>query len=818
MKRAREFKNIKSKIHHLKLKIWFNRQCLQHNVTPNYAKIRNNQPNSRSGTKAISIAEKTWVQFEIKDLYAQKEILNSKLLTSHLHLANSLKPEDWDVLSNEIHNDVLFITKHKRISLQKKLDNLVGKHQGTPDLAPKHKFNDRVTNLTNTVFTNKEMAQLNLGLKHNYNSTFNNATIKKLITEVESAVQHLPTNEQQIIKHEATDKIQQCVKKQREKQHTQNHNNNNTTSLKKIKEKIKDNNLIISKADKGNTVVIMNKTDYITKTEEFINNNNVTILNKDPTVKYNIQLKQALKDTHFILSNNEKFRLLNMNPRIPTLKSLPKIHKPNTPIRPIVNSRNAPTYHTAKFLHKHLSQHYTFINNRSVKNTKDIIKNLADIHLDANSKLVSFYLESMYSNIPILETIDLIGQNLSDNSTLSQIEIDETIRLLRLTLNQNYFIFNNVVYTQSDGLGMGSPLSGLLADIFVNNLENKLFSDEEIHDKITFWNRFVDDTLVIINSANTTMDDMLNIVNTLHPKLNFTAELEVNNALNFLDLTISRNDNTLKYNIFRKATTTSHTISNTSNHPGMHKRASFQHMIHRALTTPLSTSDYEQEIHTIKNIALENNFNIRLIDTMIQNIKRKLKTKLINTSNTNSENSKFAIFTYINQDIHKVTNILKKHNIRTAFRTDNKLNKHITNNILDKPDPLTMPGVYKLSCQAPDCGCSYVGQSGRCFKVRYREHTRALTGTNHSSFAEHMINNDHSFTTIEQDLTILHTHQKGRTLNSLEQIEIQIDLANSKSNLNEYGIMPKSILHSLLLTPREIVTTSQPVDTPTPDT
>lgn len=544
----------------------------------------------------------------------------------------------------------------------------------------------------------------------------------------------------------------------------------------------------------------MDKNEYISKTEEFINKNDITKLKKDPTEQYNKELKQALNNTQFILTKNEKYRLINMNPKAPIMKALPKIHKENIPIRPIINCRNAPTYNTSKFLHKHITSHYKFKHNRSIKNTNEIIKNLENTTLNSNARLISFDLENMYTSIPTRQTIQIIEDNLTENSTLSHIEIQETIILLSLTLKQNYFKFNDNFYSQQNGLGMGSPLSGLLADIFVNSIENTLFSTDNSNQNITFWNRYVDDTFAIIDSTKTNMEQTLNTLNNLHPKLKFTAEEENNNKLHFLDLTIERHTNHLTYTIFRKPTQTSHTINNMSNHPGSHKRAAFQSMINRALNTPLSATNFNTEVNTIKNIAQENNYSTDLIDSILRRTQRKRNT---GTHSTETEQtSKYALFTYINKDIYKVTNIFKRHNIKIAFKTDNKISNHIINNTIDTTDPLTEPGVYKLTCQEQNCTSTYIGQSGRNFQQRYKEHYKALAWNKYSAFAEHMYNENHSFTSINQDLQILHKQKKGRALNYYEQLEIQIEKSKNTENLNEHSTQPNSILNTIFTTPR----------------
>jgi len=80
---------------------------------------------------------------------------------------------------------------------------------------------------------------------------------------------------------------------------------------------------------------------------------------------------------------------------------------------------------------------------------------------------------------------------------------------------------------------------------------------------------------------------------------------------------------------------------------------------------------------------------------------------------------------------------------KTAFRTNNT----IQNLLLHKQqtsDTYSRSGVYKLTC--PDRGKAYVGQTGRRFATRFREHKKAIrTASRSSNFAIHLINHTHSF-------------------------------------------------------------------------
>jgi hypothetical protein len=99
------------------------------------------------------------------------------------------------------------------------------------------------------------------------------------------------------------------------------------------------------------------------------------------------------------------------------------------------------------------------------------------------------------------------------------------------------------------------------------------------------------------------MEQIRTELNSLHQCLIFKSTTEQNNAINYLDLTISRQNNSIDINIFRKPTTTDTTIHYTSNHSMEHKLAAFRYMINRSNNLPLKPEIKRQEENTIWHIA-----------------------------------------------------------------------------------------------------------------------------------------------------------------------------------------------------------------------
>ena len=103
------------------------------------------------------------------------------------------------------------------------------------------------------------------------------------------------------------------------------------------------------------------------------------------------------------------------------------------------------------------------------------------------------------TNIPLLETIEILKNNLIKTAILNQQQIDELISLLQIVLQQNYFTYGKMFFIQEDGLAMGSSLSGLLAEIYLNVYENKylLYNYNTLYKAIIPYTRYVDDLSLI---------------------------------------------------------------------------------------------------------------------------------------------------------------------------------------------------------------------------------------------------------------------------------------------------------------------------------
>ena len=558
------------------------------------------------------------------------------------------------------------------------------------------------------------------------------------------------------------------------------HKSNEYNVLATIKQKIDTENLIISKADKGNTVVIMNRETYDNKVEEFLKNDIFSILPRDPTPKFQQEVKSLVNSCESIFNRYSRTYLV-MNPISPRLYGLPKIHKPSTPIRPVVSYVNAPTQKVAKTLNNLFRSLTNFKPLYSVINSMDFISKVKNTPIPHNATLASFDVTSLFTNIPIPETIEIIKDILHQNKINPAIST-ELLSSFKLCVSQNYFKFNNKFYSQSQGVPMGSPLSPLLAEIFMNYFETQfLHSKIPLIKYIHSWYRYVDDVFCIWTGTHRQLHQLLHHLNSVYPTIQFTLEVEHNNSINFLDLTISKSQNNLVFDIYRKPTQTDSIIHATSQHPLSHKHAALHSLIYRLIKTPLSPSNYNKELNTIKQIAFNNGYSPSLVNNILENKIKKHTLSLIYPNIKIKDTLSYSKLLFTGQQSIEISKLISSSTqSKIAFYTQNSLAQSLTNKKYSI-EPLNKSGVYRLNCAS--CSKFYIGQTGRNFATRFREHHREIDKDDcKSSFADHLKSESH-FCNFNENFNILHSIHKSKKLDTLEFIEIKRALNTDSSNL-----------------------------------
>ena len=154
---------------------------------------------------------------------------------------------------------------------------------------------------------------------------------------------------------------------------------------------------------------------------------------------------------------------------------LPKFHKDNMPMHPIVSACGTAKYKTTKFITKIL-QNNCGKTSSFVKDSTDFIKKIKHLSINpAEEILVSFDISALFTSIPVPAALQVINSKIStctNFTNVCKIPTVKFIKLLEFTLTNCIFCFNKKFYKQLQGAAMGSPVSPIIANIYMEYFES----------------------------------------------------------------------------------------------------------------------------------------------------------------------------------------------------------------------------------------------------------------------------------------------------------------------------------------------------------
>ena len=239
----------------------------------------------------------------------------------------------------------------------------------------------------------------------------------------------------------------------------------------------KDKERVILTADTGVAMVIMDKEEYNSKAQESFATPAYKSLPRHPTNRIKTQLitklRRIKKD-----NNLDEGMYKAMYPTgcvLPKFYGLPKIHKTGNPLRPIVSSRGSVTYGVANVFSKVLrplvgkSPHH-------IQSIGDFISRAKGLTLQLGECLSSYDVTSLFISVPIDPALNIIkdllekDEQLNDRTVLS---VQNIIEFLGFRLHNTYFSFQNKFYERVEGVAMGSLVSTIVANLYMECFERR---------------------------------------------------------------------------------------------------------------------------------------------------------------------------------------------------------------------------------------------------------------------------------------------------------------------------------------------------------
>ncbi len=305
----------------------------------------------------------------------------------------------------------------------------------------------------------------------------------------------------------------------------------NITLTKKY---LKDNNLLAVPFDKGIGICVMKKEAYHSKLDAILQlpqfkkvittrkNAKHIVLKEEERVAES--LKKMKQDGRIGEELFQKLKPVGSQPA--RLYGLAKVHKKDVPVRPVLSMPGSPYHQVAEQVAEWLAVVPECGINSS---TKEISDKISSIRLADDEELVSFDVTSLYTNVPVMESIEVCADLLFQDTTKAP-PIDRTtfVELAMIASCNVVMSTHDGYYVQSDGLAMGSPPAPHLANGWMSR------HDDSIRGNAKLFARYMDDVLREIKQAET--DQKLTEINNLHPNLSFTIEREHNGTLPFFDM------------------------------------------------------------------------------------------------------------------------------------------------------------------------------------------------------------------------------------------------------------------------------------------
>ncbi|XP_044764459.1 uncharacterized protein LOC123321021 [Coccinella septempunctata] len=488
--------------------------------------------------------------------------------------------------------------------------------------------------------------------------------------------------------------------------------------------------IIVTQSDKGGVTVLMEKEKYINLANQQLGDQEYyQQISKDPTSTIEQKLNKKvseLKQKNYITPEEAK-ELMTYDGLCPKYYGLVKIHKPELSLRPIISSIGSPTTRISQFLKYILYRAYNFNNTYYIKDSFDFTQSINNFKVPPGYRIVSLDVVSLFTNITIETTKKAIEYNWQRIEQQCQIPKKEFMELIELVFSSIYFAFDGKFYRQCIGTPMGSKLSQIIADYVIDELLDECIP--QLTFIIPFCKKYVDDLILMIPEGK--QDEILNVFNSFHPKIQFTIEEESNNCVPFLDTKVIREDETIKTDWHRKTTASGRYIHYTSYHP-MKMKINLILNLKTRITTISHPTYLDKNLKTLAELMEQNGYPRSLVRRLVFNTPNHHmhEQQMENTNNErppreppreeNQNRKKIIILPHIEGLTHKITKLLSDDNTFIA-KYNVKTSKYLYSKLKDTTPKERRPNVvYKIPCN--NCSGVYIGETKRTMNKRITSH------------------------------------------------------------------------------------------------
>jgi hypothetical protein len=346
--------------------------------------------------------------------------------------------------------------------------------------------------------------------------------------------------------------------------------------IKALRDLKSNPNIVIKKADKGGGIAVMDRVKYEEQICCMLQDTKIyTSVERDDTSRVKSQADDILRNLlqeNYLNTKQVRF-LTTFTPVCPTFYGIPKVHKQNYPLRPIVSQINGPTSSINALVDKLLfvaEQQIPYL----LQDTTAYLRFIdANKNADDNTYLVTMDVTSLYTNIPHDEGVDLVAEFYAETLhfwnnykvEVAPVPKDTLKSLMSFILQNCTFEFCGKYFKQNFGTTMGASFSVKYANIYMFQWFRKylqMYSGIK-PDKIA---RLIDDCFYTWKHSKRDLELLIDYLNTCHNSIKFEVTCS-ENQVSFLDTVTYIENGTIKTTIYTKPTDKKQYLYYSSYHP-----------------------------------------------------------------------------------------------------------------------------------------------------------------------------------------------------------------------------------------------------------
>ena len=354
--------------------------------------------------------------------------------------------------------------------------------------------------------------------------------------------------------------------------------------------------------------------------------------------------------------------------------------------------------------------------------------------------LVSYDVTSLFTNVPVDETIQILADKAFEKEWFNwkyklKLEKSELVELLNLAVKHQLFQIDGKLYEQVDGVAMGSPLGPLMANTFMCSLVEKLVERNQMP---SLYHRFVDDSITSQRN-NASAEAFLSTLNSLHPSVQFTMELETSGVIPFLGATLINKNGRLETKVYIKPTNTGLVLHYDSHVDVKYKKSLVLTMLNRAFRLSSSRKFFTEECERIKKTFVRLRYPVTLLDNIITRFTTQQREKDDHPTVEQRNIKENVVRVMLPFKDQKSADSVRRQ-LRSLGKTiGRKIQPIYTSKKIaaEFPTAETKPALVNLQCvvyhfKCDLCDADYVGYTCRHLHQRIDEHKSSVVG-------EHMV-------------------------------------------------------------------------------